>query len=68
MRHKSMAHRRLGFQIHAIVFVVAMVILLAINMMTGAPFWVVWVLASWGIGLVAHWFFKLGPAARIGTG
>lgn len=63
MKYASLADRRRGLQIHAIVFVVTMAILFAINMIIGPPYWVAWVLASWGIGLVAHWLATPGPAA-----
>ena len=40
-----------------------MALLLAINLWKGAPYWIFWVLLGWGIGLLAHWFFVLGPGA-----
>jgi len=64
MKQATASERRLGFRIHAIVFVPTMVALLIINLLTGAPYWVQWVLLGWGIGLFCHWFFVLGPAAR----
>ena len=72
MIHSNPAHWRLGFQIHALVFVLTMVVLAAINVWTGAPYWALWgVLPGWGTGLLAHWWFKVGPGAarmRIGSG
>lgn len=45
-----------------------MVLLVAINVWTGAPYWVQWVILGWGTGVVAHWWFTLGPGAdKIGT-
>ena len=63
MTHLSPAQQRRGFNIHAFVFVVTMVVLAAINLWKGAPYWVLWVLLGWGIGLLSHWFFVLGPGA-----
>lgn len=61
MKYASPSQKKLGFRIHAIVFVPVMVALLTINLLTGAPYWVQWVLLGWGIGLLSHWFFVLGP-------
>lgn len=65
MRH-SEAGNRLGFNIHALVFVLTMVLLAAINLVKGPPYWVLWVLLGWGIGLFSHWFFVRGPGAKWG--
>ena len=59
----TLAERQLGFRIHALVFVPVMLAQLIINYLTGGPAWALWVLASWSIGLAAHWFFALGPGA-----
>ena len=40
-----------------------MALLMVINLWTGAPYWILWVLLGWGIGLLAHWWFVLGPGA-----
>jgi 2TM domain-containing protein len=40
-----------------------LILLLAINLWKGPPYWILWVLLGWGIGLFAHWFFVLGPGA-----
>ena len=61
MKDLSLSQKKRG--IHAFVFVATMVLLVAINLWKGAPHWVLWVLLGWGIGLVAHWFFVLGPGA-----
>lgn len=55
MKHASPAQKQLGLRIHAIAFVLTMVVLLVINAWTGSPYWVHWVLLGWGIGLLAHW-------------
>ena len=61
MMHISQASQVRGFRIHALVFVLTMILLAAINIATGEPYWVFWSLLGWGIGLVAHWAFVLGP-------
>jgi len=63
MKHLTPAEQKLGFRIHAIVFVPSIVVLLIINLLTGPPYWSLWVLLGWGIGLFCHWFFVLGPGA-----
>jgi hypothetical protein len=46
-----------------------MVLLAFINLAEGPPYWILWVLMGWGIGLVSHWWFALGPGAdRPGEG
>lgn len=40
-----------------------MALLFVINLSTGSPYWVLWVLLGWGVGLLAHWWFILGPGA-----
>ena len=64
MKQGTPAEKKLGFRIHAITFVPTIVLLLIINLWTGSPYWVLWVLLAWGIGLLSHWFFVLGPGAR----
>lgn len=46
---------RLGLQIHATAFVVGMLVMLIVNVMIGSPYWVLWVLPGWTIGILAHW-------------
>ncbi|MDQ0136892.1 putative membrane protein [Neorhizobium galegae] len=55
MKNASPAERQLGLRIHAIAFVPSIIVLVVINLLTGAPYWVLWVLLGWGIGLLAHW-------------
>jgi 2TM domain-containing protein len=64
MKQGTPAEKKLGFRIHAIAFVPTIALLLIINLWIGAPYWVLWVLLGWGIGLFCHWFFVLGPGAR----
>jgi hypothetical protein len=68
MKDATPAQKKLGLRIHALVFVPGMVALLIINLLTGAPYWVHWVLLGWSVGLLSHWFFVLGPGAgKAGT-
>ncbi|CAN7498952.1 MULTISPECIES: 2TM domain-containing protein [Neorhizobium] len=55
MKHASPEQRQLGLRIHAVVFIPAIVVLLIVNLLTGSPYWIVWVVLGWGIGLLAHW-------------
>ena len=43
-----------GFYIHATVFVLVMLLLLAVNIVTTSPWWVQWPFLGWGIGLTGH--------------
>ena len=63
MKQVSESHKKLGFNIHAIAFVLTMALLAIINIAIGRPWWVLWVLLGWGVGLVSHWWFVLGPGA-----
>jgi hypothetical protein len=67
MQQGTLAEKKRGFRIHAMVFAPIIAVLLIINLLTGSPYWVQWVVLSWGIGLFCHWFFVLGPGARKGT-
>jgi hypothetical protein len=68
MKQLTQSERRLGFRIHAIAAIGGMALLLIINLWTGSPYWIVWVLPAWGIGLLSHWWVTLGPGAgRPGT-
>ena len=58
------AQKKLGFQIHAVAFVPTLLVLLVVNRLTGPPYWALWVLLGWSVGLFCHWFFVLGPGAR----
>lgn len=64
MKDLTPAQQRLGFRIHAISAIGTMVLLLILNLLLGAPWWIQWVLLGWGTGLFCHWFFVLGPGAR----
>lgn len=62
----SAASRRLGFQIHALAFVAGIALMTALNLYFGEPYWFFWPLIGWSVGILAHWFFVLGPGARTG--
>ncbi len=62
--HTDRAHRELGFRIHAIVFVPALIAMAVINYFTGPPWWIGWVVLGWGIGLFSHWLFALRLAPK----
>lgn len=55
MKNATPEQKRLGLHVHAIVFLLTMLLLLIINLYTGQPYWIVWVLLGWGIGLLSHW-------------
>lgn len=54
---------KLGLRIHATSFVLTLAALIAVNHFTGGHPWVLWVGLSWGIGLVAHWWFGTDKTA-----
>lgn len=64
MKNVSVAQKRRGLRIHAIAFVPSMLLLSIINLWTGEPYWIVWVLLAWGTGLLAHWLAVRYHAAR----
>jgi hypothetical protein len=43
-----------GFYIHLLAFTLVNAGLLVINLAAGGPWWVLWVLFGWGVGVVAH--------------
>lgn len=63
MKHLDKAGQKLGFNIHAVAFVMSMIAMAIINISIGPPWWVIWPALSWSIGLLAHWWFVLGPGA-----
>ena len=52
------ARRRLaalkGFYVHLFIFALVLAGLTIINAAVGGPWWVLWVLLGWGIGVLAH--------------
>ena len=63
MKRLNDTQKRLGFNIHAIVFALTMALLAAINLTVGPPYWVLWVLPWWSVGIAMHWLFGRGHAA-----
>jgi hypothetical protein len=64
MRQLTQAEKVFGFRVHALTFVVVVLLLMGINLSTGAPYWAQWALLSWGTGLACHWWWGIGPGAR----
>jgi 2TM domain len=64
MKDATLEQKRLGLRIHATVFVPVVGLQLIINGLIGPPYWSLWVLRGWGVGLFCHWYFVLGPGAR----
>ena len=68
MKNASISEMKRGLRIHAIAFALGMPILLAINLLIGAPYWALWgVLPGWGSGLLIHWWAVGRHAAKAGT-
>ncbi len=63
MKNATPAQRKLGFQIHAVVFVLGLAVLIAVNLLTGPLYWVLWVILGWGVGLLMHGLFGLKTPA-----
>jgi hypothetical protein len=57
--------RKLGFYLHAAVYVAVSLLLLAMFLAGGRQGWSAWPLAGWGIGLAAHALVALGPVHRV---
>jgi hypothetical protein len=53
-----------GFYIHLFIFVLVILGLGAINFAVGRPWWVLWVLLGWGIGVLAHALTVFGRTSR----
>jgi hypothetical protein len=49
-----------GFYIHIAVYVVVLAGLLAINLVSGAEWWVQWAAAGWGLGILLHALLVFG--------
>ena len=68
MKNATAAERKLGFQIHALAFVVTLALLVVVNLWTGPPYWVLWVVLAWSVGLLMHGLFGVKPLGRGGAG
>lgn len=59
---------KVGFVVHATVYVIVNLGLFAIDRATGGPRWHLWPLAGWGLGLAIHgiatWFALNGGGIR----
>jgi len=55
-RARRRVKQKLGFYIHATVFVLVNLGLAAINLASGGKAWQLWPLAGWGLGLAIHGF------------
>ncbi len=53
-RARRRVGRKIGFYIHALVFVLVNLGLFAINAVTGDPHWARFPLMGWGLGLAIH--------------
>ena len=51
---KRQVARLKGFYVHASIFVLVLLGLVAINLWIGPPYWVLWVFLGWGAGLAGH--------------
>jgi hypothetical protein len=69
-RAERRVRRKMGFLIHAFVFVAVNARLYAINAMTGEPRWAHFPLLGWGLGLAIHglvtWIALQGEGVRRG--
>jgi hypothetical protein len=64
MKKLTDEQNRFGFHVHAFSAVMTMLLLVAINLYKGEPYWVLWVLLGWSMALLSHWWFVMGPGAR----
>lgn len=64
MKHHTEAEKRLGVRIHAIAYAATVLVLIGVNLLTGRPYWIVWVIPPWTIGLLCHWYFAVGRGLR----
>ena len=53
-RARSRVRRKMGFFIHAFIYVMVNLGLYALNQATGEPRWHQWPLMGWGLGLAIH--------------
>jgi len=53
-RARSRVRRLRGFYVHLAVYLLVNAGLLVVNLVVGRPYWFVWPLFGWGIGLLAH--------------
>jgi hypothetical protein len=65
VHHQTEQQKRLGVRIHAMSYVATLVILAVVNYFTGSPYWALWIVPGWTIGLFCHWYFVLGRNSRM---
>jgi len=53
-----------GFYTHLFIFALVMLGLGAINFAVGGPWWALWVLLGWGIGVLAHALTVFGRTSK----
>jgi hypothetical protein len=53
-----------GFYIHLFVFATVLAGLAIVNLATGGPWWVLWVLLGWGLGVLAHALTVFGRTSQ----
>jgi hypothetical protein len=58
----ELAARRRGLRLHAMAFVVVVVLLGALDWYTAEPYWIHWVAMGWGAGLATHAWLASGRA------
>jgi fatty acid desaturase len=54
-----------GFYVHLFIFALVIAGLTIINAAVGGPWWVLWVLLGWGIGVIAHGLTVFGQSSRV---
>jgi 2TM domain len=56
-----------GFYVHAVVFALVTGGLAVLNLTRGKPYWILWVLLGWGLGLALHATLVFGHRSRLLT-
>ena len=60
---RELAHKRVEFRSHLVVYCVIISFLWIIWYVTGSGYlWPVWPMAGWGIGLIFHYLFNYHPS------
>jgi fatty acid desaturase len=53
-----------GFYIHLFIFVLVVAGLFVLNLAIGEPWWVLWIVLGWGIGVLAHRIAVMGRGSK----
>ena len=56
-----------GFQVHLGIFALVMALLAGINIWHGKPYWALWVLLGWGLGMGLHAVLAFGRKGDSGA-